>query len=299
MAAEEKGVAVELIRLRDMELMPCSACDGFCPARIDPKKCIHKDDGPFLIEKFLDSDGVIIGAPVYSITPPSLFFTLRDRVFGPKMDVGLVNLGREPEFAKGRFRERPGALISVGGARTEHWTSLGMCNLYTATFSAQIKIVDMMNVTRVAHTGAAAMRDDYLERARNLGQNVANAMLTGNFSYSKNAPQGLCPSCHLNDISWKPGEQSVECLVCGIKGNIVIKDGKVSVEWLPDVDAQNRLTVEGKITHLTEIEDEKKYYYGPIQDEALSRLEKFKAYKSCILKSPTKEARKAERRQKQ
>lgn len=297
MAAEEMGVKVELIRLRDMEIEPCMLCAGICPAQNDPKKCIHKDDGNFLVEKFLDSDGVIFGAPVYSLTPPGLWFNFRDRVFGPKMDVASKEIfGREPDFARGRFKERPGALISVGGARTEHWVSLGMCNLYTITFSAQVKIVDLMNVTRVAHAGAATMRDDYMERARSLGQNLANAILTGDFSYSKNAPQGLCPSCHLSDVKWKPGEQIVECLVCGIRGKIIEQNGKVSVEWLPDDGEQNRLTVKGKITHLKEIVDEMKNYYEPVKEEALARLEKFKNYNNCIVKSPTKEARRAERR---
>ena len=292
MAAEEMGVNVELIRLRDMVLEPCLLCAGICAAQNDPKKCFHKDDGVFLIEKFLDSDGVIFGAPVYSLTPPSIFFVFRDRVLGPKMDVASKEVfGREPDFARGRFRERPGALISVGGARTAHWASLGLCNLYTAIFSAQVKIVDMMNVTRVAHAGAATVRDDYMERARSLGRNLANAILTGDFSYCKEAHQGLCPSCHLNDVKWILDEQIVESLVCGIRGKIIVQNGIVSVEWLPDDEEQNKLTVKGKITHLKEIVDEMKKYYEPVKEEALARLEKFKNYNRCIVKSPTKEAK--------
>ena len=104
-----------------------------------------------LVEKFLDSDGYIIAAPVFSLTPSSLLVTFRDRVFGPKMDVASAELGMpEPEFVKGRYKARPGGLISVGGALTEHWTSLGIPTLYTTTFSAQTEIVDHMNVFGVA-----------------------------------------------------------------------------------------------------------------------------------------------------
>ena len=36
-----------------------------------------------------------------------------------------------PDWAKGRVKQRPGALISVGGALSESWTSLGLATLYT------------------------------------------------------------------------------------------------------------------------------------------------------------------------
>ena len=122
MAAEAKGVEVELIRLTDCNLHNCRSCvPGFCPAARDATKCPYgKDDCTWLMEKFLDSDGYIVGAPAYSLTPSSLLFTFRDRVFGPKMDVAasFCGLRPEPEWAKGRFKARPGGLIGGGGALT-------------------------------------------------------------------------------------------------------------------------------------------------------------------------------------
>lgn len=294
MGAESMGVEVEYVRLPDMVLDVCTVCEKPCPMSNDINACPHKDDAIYIIEKFLDSDGVIIGAPVYSLTPGSLLFAFRDRIFGPKMDVaGAKVFGAEHPFVKGRFKERPGALISVGGARTEHWVSQGLPGLYTTTFSAQTKVVDMMNVTCVADYGAAATREDLLERAWNLGRNVAHAMLTGDHSYAADAPQGRCPSCHLSNLIWKPGEQKVTCVVCGIQGNIVVKDGKADVEWPRDDEDQNRLAFEGKVTHLTEIQDVKKVEYAAVQDRVDEAMKKFRAYEDCVVKSPTKEARKA------
>ena len=65
MAAEAKGVEVELIRLTDCNLHNCRSCvPGFCPAARDATKCPYgKDDCTWLMEKFLDSDGYIVGDP--------------------------------------------------------------------------------------------------------------------------------------------------------------------------------------------------------------------------------------------
>ena len=69
MAAEAKGVEVELIRLTDCDLHNCRDCSpNFCLAQTDVTKCPYgKDDCAWLVEKFLDSDGYIIDKKTASI----------------------------------------------------------------------------------------------------------------------------------------------------------------------------------------------------------------------------------------
>ncbi len=294
MAAESLGAEVEYIRLADMDLRVCSVCEKPCPMCGDLSHCPNKDDAVCLIEKFLDADGVIFAAPVYCLTPNSLFFAFRDRVLGPKLSaVSPQVFGGEPPFAKGRFRERPGALISVGGARTKSWTSLGLPNLYTAAFPPQVRIVDMLDAYCVADYGAAAVREDLLQRAWQLGENLARAMQSGKHGYAPEAPRGCCPSCHLNTVELHLDEQMVDCCVCGIHGNLVIKDGKVDVVWPRDDEDQNRLEPSGMVTHLLEIEDVKKVEYAASCREIPEKMEKFCSYEACVTQSPTKAARKA------
>lgn len=295
MGAESAGVEVELVRLADMDLRVCSVCQTPCPMCGNIEHCPNKDDATYLIEKFLDADGVIVASPVYCLTPNSLFFAFRDRVLGPKMSAASEKVfGGQPPFAKGRFRERPGALISVGGARTKGWTSQGLCNLHTATFPPQVRIVDQMDVYCVADYGHASTRDDLLQRAWDLGVNLAKAMQSGDHSYAPAAPQGCCPSCHLNDVVFLQESQEVECLVCGIRGKLVVNaEGKVDIYWPRDDEDQNRLTEAGMVTHLVEIENVKQVEYAAIQDKIEERMEKFRAYEACVVKSPTKEAKKA------
>ena len=292
-AAEARGIEVEFVRLKDFEIHVCTDCDTFCQK--DVYKCPHhKDDTPYLVEKFLDSDGVIIGGPVFSLTPNSLFFTFRDRLFGPKMDVASSwVLGRETEeFVKGRFKARPGALISVGGAMTENWTSLGLPNMYSATFSAQTEIVDMMNVYSCADPAEATIKDEWLEKAKTLGENVADAMLTGDHSW-RGEKEGMCPGCHLDLVQLEPGTTKVLCPVCGIYGEMSIEDGAVKINWPDDIEHRrdNRLTPEGKAVHLREIM-EHMALYKPDRERAAGLLEEYKAYNACEVNSPFKEAQK-------
>jgi multimeric flavodoxin WrbA len=293
MGASSKGVEVELIRLTDCDLHNCRDCaPGFCPATVDVTKCPYgKDDTSWLIEKFLDSDGCIIGAPCFSLTPSSLLLTFRDRVFGPKMDVAAESLGMpSPPWAKGRFKNRPGGLIGVGGALTEHWTSLNLPTIYTATFSAQTEVVDHLNVFGVADENAAALYDKWLEKARRLGENVADAMLTGDHRW-RGENEGICPACHLNMIMVVPGTDDVICPICGIRGKISVKDGVTCVDW-PDTEEcrkDNRMQVFGKAAHLREIMYCRETYYAPYAAEAAEKAKKYHEFTSCVLTPPSRQ----------
>lgn len=299
MAAEELGVEVELYRLNDFELHNCSACAPVqCPAMFNVDACPYKDDTQFLMDRFLDSDGVLIAGSVYSLTGNSLFFTFRDRIFGPKMDVAHSLMGHpEAPFVKGRFKARPGALISVGGALTENWTSLGLPSLFSATFSAQTEVVDHMNVYGIADQGAATLRPDLLERARELGRNLAAAMLEGDNSW-RGGEKGVCPQCHLSLLEIRPGTDRVMCPVCGIYGTIEAHDGKSTIVWPDDLEHRrdNRLTIEGKKVHLDEIM-ECVMEFKPREAEAKENLKKYIAYDPAV-KSPFREAKRAALREK-
>lgn len=63
------GCEVELIRLNECDLRPCKACTvTHCMAK-GLAGCIIKDDAQWLLDKFLESDGYIMGAPIWSLSP--------------------------------------------------------------------------------------------------------------------------------------------------------------------------------------------------------------------------------------
>lgn len=293
MAAEQKGCEVEYIRLSECNLHNCSNCSiNFCPSFQDPTKCPYgKDDAAWIIDRFLDADGCIFGSSCFSLTPNSLFFTFRDRVFGPKMDIAIpmMNLFPEPEFIGGRLHARPGALISVGGALTEHWTALNLPAMYSSTFSAQIEVVDTLNVYGVADPDAAAGYPEWLAKAHKLGERVAEAAISGDHSWRGDKP-GTCPTCHLDMVQLVPGTDQVICPVCGIYGKICVSDGVVSVEWPDDREHRKdcRMTVEGKLVHQEEIRTCMHEHYFPRKEELHQLAKKYHAWDDCRLKPPSK-----------
>jgi LSD1 subclass zinc finger protein len=301
MAAEEMGVEVGLVRLNEYVLAPCRACRS-CAAGQGPDKCILGDDGALLVETFLDSDGYILGAPVWSLSPPGIVTVFRDRVFGPKMDIaGPEVSGREPAWVRGRFRARPGALISVGGAHPMHWVSLGIATQYTTTFSAQTDIVDLINANRSGGpAGSSALRGDLVLRARQLGQHVAYAMLHPEEPHHWMGPDlpHACPGCHMDLIMFRQGAETVECAICGRKGYLRAVDGKVYVDF-PQGDENDRLSYQGKLTHMLELAGRLPWQQTQVparpvlREELEAALSKYVRYEACIVPSPTREAEQA------
>ncbi|MBQ9032009.1 MAG: flavodoxin family protein [Parasporobacterium sp.] len=291
--AQELGAEVEFIRLNDFELHNCSSCGqpSCMMSRLGPDKCIYKDDAEFLINHYLDSDGVLFGASVYSCTPNSLFFAMRDRLFGPKMDV--AQLKQIPPWYEGRVKRRPTAAISVGGAVAEHWTAFGLPCLLMADFSAGSDHVDMMNVTKVAAQGAIVLREDLIERAHQLGRHVAEAVLTGDHRWRGNQ-EGTCPSCHLNLLLTHPGTNEITCPVCGIYGHYEVDEkGIVKTVW-PEDDAhrrENHFTPEGLAAHLEEIDEVVKELL-PKKDQIPEKMQKYKDWTTYDVKSPYRAAKK-------
>ena len=295
MEIEKMGIDVELIRLHECDLRPCKGCTmGPCYMK-GPAGCIIKDDAAWLLDKFLESDGYILGAPIWSLSPCGIVTDFRDRVFGPKMDVAGWELWGEPEWIKGRKLHRPGGLISVGGALSEHWTALGLPTLYTTTFSAQTDVVDNMNVYQVAGMGEALMRPDYIRRAQYLGQNVGHAVLNPQKDWENTYlgydTEEACPGCHTSVVIAKPGRDYVECVVCGRRGYISVEDGRIAYKW--PQDPANRLTVMGKFEHLRECAAHDEDIYQPHAKEIQENYDQYKKYEACVVSPPSKGKKKS------
>ena len=293
MEIERMGIEVEMIRLNECDIHSCSACPGAPCMMMGPNGCIYKDDVQWLAEKFLDSDGFILGAPVWCLSPCGVVSDFRDRLFGPKFDISLWETFGTPPWVNGRVKQRPGGLISVGGALTENWTSLGMATLYTTTFSAQTNIVDHLNVYQVADMGEALMRKDYLTRAKYLGQNVGHAVLNPQIDWEQRWLGDMddgeaCPSCHLSAVIAKPGKDYVECVVCGRKGYIHLDENKkMSFTWPADNNC--RLTAMGKFAHTREIMRHTMEIYQPHVDEIQEELKFYREQESFVVKAPSRQ----------
>jgi hypothetical protein len=92
-AAERAGAMVDRVRLKDIDIRPCTGC-LMCQA---DGTCKMQDDLPELAERIADADGVIFGVPAYFHRPDETTRALLDRLshyFADDLQLHLPGLGR-------------------------------------------------------------------------------------------------------------------------------------------------------------------------------------------------------------
>jgi multimeric flavodoxin WrbA len=287
--AEELGAEVGMIRLLDLDIKPCTGCVNCVRSLMQggPGKCVIKDDLHLVDEQLMECDGLILGSPVFVLTPHGLLKVMSDR-FGPSHDYAFRMGAKEIRDAKGTgkgpdersFKGRVAGFISVGGAVTPHWLSLGLPLMNLFTFPSHIRVVDQMQVLGVSRWGHVVLNDEAMTRSRKLGRHVAEAMgrPSPEVRWMGDDP-GTCPVCHSN-LMTVPSRNPVECAICGIKGEINVEGGKISVTFSEEEQKKARLTVAGKLEHYLEIRDNFKIAAARTDlDQIPERLKKYKGYR--------------------
>lgn len=297
MGAEESGADVGMIRLLDLDIKPRSGCT-LCVQSLrqgGPGKCSIKDDLHFVDEQLMACDGLILGAPVYVLGTPGLLKVICDR-FGPSHDYAFRMEAKKIRDTKGKgkgpdersFKERVGGLISIGGAVTPNWLSLGLPMMNLFTFPSHIKVVDQMQILGVGRTGHVVLNDEAMSRAGRLGRHVAEAMGKPNKEVKwMGDEEGTCPVCHSNLLT-VPRKNPVECAICGIRGELRLEGDEITVAFSEDEQRRARLTIAGKLEHFHEIVDNyKTATERDDQDQIPLRLRKYEAYKeiNCLVRS--------------
>jgi len=289
MVAEELGVDIGMIRLLDLDIKPCTGCVSCVRSLMQggPGKCVIKDDLHLVEEELMESDGLILGSPVFVLTPHGLLKVMSDR-FGPSHDYAFRMEAQKIRETKGkgngpdkRFRkDRVSGFISVGGAVTPHWLSLGLPLMNLFTFPSHIQVVDQMQVLGVSRWGHVVLNDEAMARARKLGHNVAQAMGKSEkeVRWMGDEP-GTCPVCHSNLLT-VPKKNPVECAICGIRGEIKVEGDDISVTFSEEEQKRARLTVAGKLEHYVEIRDNFKIAAARKDlDQIPARLKKYEGYR--------------------
>jgi multimeric flavodoxin WrbA/uncharacterized Zn finger protein (UPF0148 family) len=264
MECEKAGHEVAFIRMLDLDIKPCTGCGG-CGRSLERGgngRCVIKDDLPFVDEEFLKADGIIAAAPVYALGSCGQYKQMVDR-FGPSHDIAFLTKENEKRIAEGKtgdqlidprnFKQRFAALISVGGAATKNWTSLGLPMMHLLFFSSQIKVIDQINAYNMGSIGNPVLDNDLMERVRKLGRNIASAVGKPHDEVGwMGDEEGTCPVCHC-DLITMSGTTRVECPVCGIYGTLSIEGDKVRVTFTEAEQKRSRLNFDGKLEHYNEI----------------------------------------------
>lgn len=267
LGARSAGAEIRFINTVNLKIDRCTGC-GACDKRREnggPSRCVIKDDFPFVENEILDADAMIVAAPVYVLGPVGQYKNLCDRM-GPSHDRAFMTQENERRAALGMallderlFTDRFVGLISVGGARTENWTSFGLSGMHLLTFSMQMTVVDQINLYGMGDRVNPAFHPDLMARLSQMGKNVASVVGTPQLE----APyfgddEGVCPLCHC-DLLTVRGTTDVQCPVCGIHGTLKIEGEKVFVSYTEAQIERARNRYGGVEDHCNEINSMKEH----------------------------------------
>ena len=264
MQAEKRGHEVEFIRALDLDIKPCVGCMA-CVINLlsgGNGKCTVKDDFHILQEAIFESDALIVCAPIYVWAPSGLFKTVCDRM-GPAADVAFRTHARELGEKIGKteeqmvdkraFKKRPAAFLTIGGAMTKNWTSLGISQMYEFG-SMGLNVVDAVGVYKGMQYKHIMGDEEVMQRMTAVGDHIADALENEeNMNKWYGDEEGVCPVCHMDLLTIIPGGNKVECPICGIEGTLTVEDGKICTHFSEEQQARSRLFMVGKIEHRDEI----------------------------------------------
>jgi multimeric flavodoxin WrbA len=244
-AIEEKcGAVTEFIRLQDAYIKACTGCETCMVNHMRGNaefRCIHKpeEDHFFFIEQRMrEADALIFSMPIYNLIPAGIAVKYLNKLHssGDYRDVTMK-------------KNKIGATITIGGTG---WTNYGNAigNLITMSFCGGYHtIVDSLNVSFVPSSGAVLLEDRLMARAYKLGENVAEAMVTGKIKYK--GPDGICPNCHGNLLEYRNG--TLWCPSCECRADFKVIDGKLKVSFSRDAISHNRWGEWGDKIHMDNI----------------------------------------------
>lgn len=245
--AEAAGCEVELIRLQDYQITPCTGCEVCMNKKVmagqDTTCSIPESADQYskYVDLVMEADGFIVSAPCYNLT-----------VAGRLLDA----LNRQHRFLsqlKRRCSEKAKYAATIGVAGTD-WSNYLMPILnFAATelCGSKMHLADQLLVENHPAIGTVVLDEAATARAYQLGQNLAAAMEKdlGRHCYLGDAEE-VCPICHGDHLQLRKGK--LICPACDISAHVSEVDGKIQITWEQDYE-QCRWSEYGDDRHLNGI----------------------------------------------
>jgi multimeric flavodoxin WrbA len=261
MGAKDNGAEVEIVRLMDLNLKPCTGCNA-CVINLFEKagsgRCVINDDLEFIDEKIMDCDAIVVGTPIYEKAPTGYLKILNDRM-GPSHDLAFKMIAKkirkEKNITTGKgpdersFKPRIASLIGVGGS---DWVELTLPMLQLFVLSMQIKVVDQNIFNWIALPGVVSLKEDMLKRAYDSGVHIAKSFENPIEEAKYIGEKGLCPVCNSNLFDFSNPKKAV-CAVCGIKGTLKIENDTAYIEVSEEEKKISHVNLAGKFKHAEDL----------------------------------------------
>lgn len=127
------------------------------------------------------------------------------------------------------------------------------------------------------------LESEKVAKAHKIGVELAKA--AANYDNSQYMGElGVCPHCHGRNFYLDPESTHAICCLCGIEGDMVIKDGKLVFEFPEEQLAHAHDTMSGKFLHAKDIqENEGKNIENRKSYEYKNRVETYKTFIQSVL----------------
>lgn len=230
MGAEEAGAEVELVRVSDLDLRPCTGCNECLDDLFEQGgqgRCAIEDGFGWLDARITGADGLVIGSPIYGKSPTGLFQVLADRM-RPSHDLAFRMIARQiraekglgPERGEKPFRPRFASLFAVGGS---DWSEFALPMMQLFVMPLQVPIVDQQVFSWMARAGAAVLDEGMLARARGSGRHVAESLRLPEERVEYIGEPGICPICHSKLLLMDGSLFKANCATCGVRGSLKVE----------------------------------------------------------------------------
>ncbi len=148
----KNGIETEIITVGNERVSGCMACGG-C---VKKGRCVYDDVVNVLIDKIRESDGVVIGTPVYYASPNGTLISILDRVF----------------YARADFEYKVGASIAVA-RRAGTTASLDVLNKYFTISNMPVCPSVYWNMAFGNNSDQVELDEEGMQTMRVLGDNMS------------------------------------------------------------------------------------------------------------------------------
>ncbi len=261
LAAKEAGAEVKFINTIKLNISHCKSCAACIIGRDHggQVKCAIKDDYQMLEEEILNADGIIVAAPVYALAPVGQLKNFIDR-FGPAHDLAGLTFEQEKRKKEGKelldermFTRKYVSYISVGGAVTRNWVSMGLPNFKMFAASSCWIPTGQLDVWDMGRRANPVFDDELMQNAAELGKHMVECDGKELDEVTWYGEEGVCPVCHNSLISIRSDADDVECPICGIHGTLALEGKKIKITFSQKEQNRARGRWEGQLEHYNEI----------------------------------------------
>lgn len=209
-AAQELGTKGQILRLYDFNIEFCRGCEKCVVG--ETKECPIKDDVKFIYQVIDQSDGLILGCPIYIHNIPGILKAFMDRM-RPYIVKGESNRKKAMSFLFTHYFD----------SKYEYIYALPSLLFFSFYFNFRVSTIASI-VARAP--GDCLLDKQNILKAKELGVKIAQALNKPDDQQAtawENQTGLVCPNCH--NLTFCLDEKKIVCPVC--KGEGLVSEGNI------------------------------------------------------------------------